>query len=102
MEPKMIQIGKLTIALQALLVFILGLVVSLSILVLFPNLYGLIGAIGIMVPFGIATYLVNCTIVGKCILFSWILVGMYVLMAMIMILRFMSLKQMLRMINKKK
>ena len=102
MEPKIFQFGKVTLTLQSLIVLIFGMVLALFTFALFPNIYGLAGAVGILVLFGVYAYFTNCLIVGKCIVLSWIIVAVYALILVSMIGNMMMLKKGLRQLKKSK
>jgi hypothetical protein len=102
MEAKMFKLGMVTLTLQALVVFLLGILLALVAFALFPNVYGLVAAIGILVLFGFYTYIVNCLIVGKCVVLSWIIVGIYVFIVLTMIGNLTILKRGLKQIKKSK
>lgn len=71
---KFVKIGKLTIALQALLAFVSGVFVSLAILAVggFSSTAVVTSLVG-LISCTYAAYVINCTIVGKCTVLAWVL-----------------------------
>jgi hypothetical protein len=102
MEAKMFKFGKVTLTLQSLIVLIFGMVLALITFAIFPNVYGLAGAIGILVLFGVYAYVTNCLIVGKCTVLSWIIVAIYALLVLSMIGNLTMLKSRLKQLKKSK
>lgn len=79
--------GKITLTQQALAVFIVSIISSLSALFLIrknPQLAVITFLVGLASGF-YTTYLTNCTIVGHCNELAWFLVAMNILMALIVI-----------------
>jgi hypothetical protein len=80
-------VGEITLTQQAFIVFIIQAIVALSALFLFKSNIKL--AIGIFVgtlAFGAyATYLTNCTVVGKCQKLAWVLVALNTITAALVI-----------------
>lgn len=69
MEQKYITIGTLKVTIQALVLFISGAVTSLLLLIIMPSIWYV--SIGILVLSFVAAYVINCTVEGKCIVYSW-------------------------------
>lgn len=57
---------------QALIVLVIGLIMSVAMAFVHP-----IGGAFMLLPFLVGAYNVNCAVVGKCVVWSWILVGVY-------------------------
>lgn len=84
---KTYQIGEITLTQQALIVFVLQVVSAISALVLLrKNTKLAVGMFLTLLAVGsYATYLTNCTIVGKCEKLAWFLVAINALSAAIII-----------------
>lgn len=81
--------GKITLTQQALAVFVLQALVALSMLAVFrknPKFAG--GAfLGVLIFGSYATYLTNCTVVGKCENLAWFLVFINILSVLLVPMR---------------
>ena len=81
---KTVTIGSLTISQQAFIVAITGLVLGLVLLVVLPKEFKIIGLLSILSSF-VASYNVNCTLVGHCVLWAWFLTGVAIFNAVVYI-----------------
>jgi len=94
---KTITIGSLTISQQAFIVAITGLVVGLVLLVTLPKGFKVLGLISILTSF-VASYNVNCTLVGQCVVWAWVLTAMAIFNAVVYVVLAFTNKDRLRQI----
>ena len=73
--PQYVKIGSLTLSMQAVVVVACGLVFGLVVGLTYNVVAGLI----VILPFFMGAYTVNCTIVGHCTVWAWILTIIYVI-----------------------
>lgn len=78
---KTVKIGKLEITTQAFIVIVIGLVLGVFSSYFMNPLAGLV----IIPAFFLSAYQINCMIVGKCIVLTWILIALYILYTMVII-----------------
>lgn len=66
---------------QAYLIALAGIVLAVIVVALTLNMQGVVIALALLLSFFIYAYNVNCTIVGKCHVWAWLLTVLYVLNA---------------------
>lgn len=79
------QFGKVTITQQAFLILLSGAVLSIGVLigslaVAKSNAIRGVGTVAAILIFGVScyeAYVVNCAVVGQCVVLSWILAGVF-------------------------
>lgn len=100
--PPFINVGKVRMTLQAFIVLMCGVVVALSTvaaaLFMRKPLMLIYSAI-VLGTFMFISYTVNCTVVGKCTVLSWIFVGFYVFYTIVMLATSVFLANLARMIK---
>ena len=84
--------GKITLTQQALGVFVIGLLMSLTVLFTFKGAKGTGFAIGIFAFTCYNTYLNNCLVVGECKILAWVLLALSGVSALALPMRLRSLK----------
>lgn len=89
MEQKYITIGSLKVTIQAFVLFVSGAVTAAVILIIMPSIWFV--SIGILVLSFVAAYVINCTVEGKCIIYSWTITVIVVLYFCFLI--FLTLKE---------
>lgn len=77
MEQKYITIGSLKITIQAFVLFVSGVVTAAIMLIVMPSIWFV--SIGILVLSFVAAYVINCTVEGKCVIYSWTITVIVVL-----------------------
>ena len=104
-HQKYVMIGELKVTMQAYIILILGVIISASIL--FGSIYMvlqrnfrfatmlLFASLLNFAMFLYGAYLVNCLIVGKCTLLSWVLVILYVFYVIMSLFTYIGLMIML-------
>jgi hypothetical protein len=83
-----INIGKVRMTLQAFIVLMVGIVMALgaaAVGAFTRSFKALFGSLILLAIFMIISYIVNCTVVGKCVILSWILVVFYILYAIVIL-----------------
>ena len=83
-DYRIIKIGKLKISLQSLIIVIGGIFLSL-ILSVFLNIW--VG-LGLLPIFLLSAYNVNCTLVGHCTIWAWILTSLFLIQVLSYLLIF--------------
>ena len=76
-DVKMFSIGKLHISRAALIALSLGILASIIILIVSPNVYGAMVAIYILLVAMLVSYNINCNLLGHCKVFAWVLTVLY-------------------------
>lgn len=66
---------------QAYLIALAGIVLAVIVVALTLNMQGVVIALALLLSFFIYAYNVNCTIVGKCHVWAWLLTILYILNA---------------------
>lgn len=66
---------------QAYLIALAGIVLAVIVVALTLNMQGVVIALALLLSFFIYAYNVNCTIVGKCHVWAWLLTVLYMLNA---------------------
>lgn len=66
---------------QAYLIALAGIVLAVIVVALTLNMQGVVIALALLLSFFIYAYNVNCTIVGKCHIWAWLLTILYILNA---------------------
>ena len=79
---KMYKIGKITLTQQALGVFIIGTIVTLTALAILRSAKGVGVAAGFFAFTCYTTYLTNCVVVGNCKELAWVLVALNAITAL--------------------
>lgn len=80
-EQKFITIGKIRMTIQAFIMLSIGIAITLGLTILsvmFRSTILLIMAFVFLSIFILNAYIMNCLVVGKCIVLSWILVAFYI------------------------
>lgn len=88
-EQKFITIGKIRMTLQAFIILLIGIAITLGLTILsvmFRSTILLIMAFIFLSMFILNAYIMNCIVVGKCIILSWVLVAFYILYVLFVIL----------------
>lgn len=67
---------------QAYLIALAGIVLAVIVVALTLNMQGVVIALALLLSFFIYAYNVNCTIVGKCHVWAWLLTILYILNAL--------------------
>lgn len=95
-DEKVISIGKLKITLPAFIILVTGLTAVLFIILLAPYFWFV--ALYLLFVVLVSTYAVNCTIVGKCRIYAWIVCAVailsYVFVVISLVLRVRELNRM--------
>lgn len=73
-----IRIGSLNLSVQALITAVLGIVAGLAIIIAAPQLWFL--SLFIIIAFFANAYTINCTLVGHCYTWAWILVAVAIIL----------------------
>jgi hypothetical protein len=96
---RIITIGKVKISLPSLVMVVAGIIVSLIVSLSVNVWFGL----GLLPVFLLSAYNVNCSIVGHCVLWAWVLVSIFLLqlLSYIMIIMMSSKKDLKRLFSKK-
>jgi hypothetical protein len=76
---KMVEFMGEKIAQQAYLVVLVGIVLSIIVVAVSFNRQGIMVALVVLLSFFIYAYNVNCTIVGRCSVWAWLLTVLYIL-----------------------
>lgn len=66
---------------QAYLIALAGIVLAVIVVALTLNMQGVVIALALLLSFFIYAYNVNCTLVGKCHVWAWLLTILYLLNA---------------------
>lgn len=67
---------------QAYLIALAGIILAVIVVALTLNMQGVVIALALLLSFFIYAYNVNCTIVGKCHVWAWLLTILYILNAL--------------------
>lgn len=94
-EYKTMTIGKVKITVIAFSLLIIGVVFSVFCLFFLPSSIGVIASLLIMLGFIFAAYNINCVLVGHCIIWAYVLMIVYLLNVVLVVMRLVSLKQVL-------
>lgn len=73
-----IRVGSLNLSVQALITAVLGIVAGLAIIIAAPKLWFL--SVFIIIAFFANAYTINCTLVGHCYTWAWILVAVAIIL----------------------
>lgn len=82
MKTQMVNFMGEKITQQAYLIALAGIVLAVIVVALTLNMQGVIIALALLLSFFIYAYNVNCTIVGKCHVWAWLLTILYILNAL--------------------
>ena len=80
-DIRMVTIGHFKLSLAAFITLVAGMCVSLLLLILAPNIYGALSMIYILLVAILFAYGINCTLLGHCKVFAWVLTILYTLSA---------------------
>lgn len=89
MEQKYITIGSLKVTIQAFVLFLSGTITAAIVLIIMPSIWFV--SVGMIVLSFVAAYVINCTVEGKCIIYSWTITVIIVLYFCFLI--FLTLKE---------
>jgi hypothetical protein len=78
MESKFITIGQLTVSKQAFYVALFGIILSIVTIIVAPFLFP--STVLMLALIFLAAYNINCTIVGSCHIWAWVLTIFYIIM----------------------
>jgi hypothetical protein len=81
-----VQVLGVSMSVQAAILAVAGLVLSVTMILLYPNWISIIASMAILLGMLFASYAVNCTVVGHCQVLAWlftILYGSYAMLAII-------------------
>jgi Na+-translocating ferredoxin:NAD+ oxidoreductase RnfE subunit len=82
MKSQMVNFMGEKITQQAYLIALAGIVLAVIVVALTLNMQGVVIALALLLSFFIYAYNVNCTIVGKCHVWAWLLTILYILNAL--------------------
>jgi Na+-translocating ferredoxin:NAD+ oxidoreductase RnfE subunit len=82
MKSQMVNFMGEKITQQAYLIALAGIVLAVIVVALTLNMQGVVIALALLLSFFIYAYNVNCTIVGKCHVWAWLLTVLYILNAL--------------------
>jgi len=75
MNNKTITIGALTVSIQAFITALSGIALGILLMIVLPGNLKLIGLISSLLIL-MSAYTVNCTVVGNCVVWAWVLTVM--------------------------
>lgn len=82
MKSQMVNFMGEKITQQAYLIALAGIILAVIVVALTLNMQGVVIALALLLSFFIYAYNVNCTIVGKCHVWAWLLTILYILNAL--------------------
>jgi Na+-translocating ferredoxin:NAD+ oxidoreductase RnfE subunit len=82
MKSQMVNFMGEKITQQAYLIALAGIVLAVIVVALTLSMQGVVIALALLLSFFIYAYNVNCTIVGKCHIWAWLLTILYILNAL--------------------
>jgi Na+-translocating ferredoxin:NAD+ oxidoreductase RnfE subunit len=82
MKSQMVNFMGEKITQQAYLIALAGIVLAVIVVALTLSMQGVVIALALLLSFFIYAYNVNCTIVGKCHVWAWLLTILYILNAL--------------------
>lgn len=91
-KPKMIKVGKIEMTRASFIVLLVGICTSVACLIIAPNLVGVIMAIYFLLSVILVAYNINCTQLGKCYTWAWILTVVYILGAVLSVIKIVKMK----------